>query len=377
MTSINPTQFSEQPFLANSTSSVHQPKAVSAKTARSMSGAKTAIAEVSAQTDVIPKVKWNELAIRKLNQFETDVVDKIPNILNTDLLDSVCDKAGSILNLLMSKLKPLKKFNAWLDTNELQQPWESKLKQLAVFLAKLPARAVRNVITMIVNLIKAAVYATIHPAKAAVQLAKLIVKMAEELTKPESWSKIGVGIIGASLGHAAVGNPLSIISLIIGTVITAGGLTTGAVLAALKEENSHQKLKAAGQELLKHAQLLPEAMLTSFCIGLLVGGFQKLTSSTGNPVDETVNAYIKKHNLVKPDYVQTDSNLIYSLGKDELRLRWRNFDPNVNAISDRGLAWREWAHVKTIPYNPNPSVTPSLLATGILTSGILETASKE
>ncbi len=57
MTSINPTQFSEQPFLANSTSSVHQPKAVSAKTARSMSGAKTAIAEVSALTDVIPKVK--------------------------------------------------------------------------------------------------------------------------------------------------------------------------------------------------------------------------------------------------------------------------------------------------------------------------------
>jgi hypothetical protein len=315
--------------------------------------------------EIAQSLNSSEKIIIKLNQFETEIVDRIPNILNTDLLDTISDKAEGILKILYAKLKPLQQFNQWLDTNELQQTWDSNLKLFAVFLTKLPARAIRNIVSMLVNMIKAAMYATVHPAKAVMKLAKLIVKMAEELTKPETWSKIGAGIIGASLGQTVVGNPLSIISLIVVLVIIAGGITTGAILAALKVETGDilTRAKAAGHEIRKQVEQLPESMLTSFCIGLLVGGYQKQTF--GNPVDEAVKAYVKEHNVTNPDWIWTEAkdhiskgveSLYTPIGENEVIMVWLNkFITKFEMISD----------IQRISYIPNPSSLPSLVIASI------------
>ena len=105
---------------------------------------------------------WNERAISHLNNCENKLDEKMPNLF-------IQNKIDSLGRSLEAKFAPLTEFNKWLDSNG-EGDW---YKKLALFLAKLPARAVRNIVRLLYSLIKGLMYATVHPLKAPIKLAKL------------------------------------------------------------------------------------------------------------------------------------------------------------------------------------------------------------
>lgn len=220
--------------------------------------------EKAPQNQENPAKSWHTRVIHRMDQWDEKLDHCLPNF-------TIQERIESVGRYIQNKFEPLEKFNQWLDKNG-QKEW---YKQLTTFLYKLPMRAIRNLVRLIYNIIKEACYAVVHPLKAANGLAKMLVTLVYELTKPETWSKIGAGVIGASLGQALVsGNPLSIIGLGIGGAMLVGGLSVGVLKAAIQAQKE-EKLQEIKKHLWEQVKQLPESMLTGFCMGLIVGGIQR------------------------------------------------------------------------------------------------------
>lgn len=253
---------------------------------------------------IIPTKNWHERAITYLNGID-DKLNEIPNLPIQNKLDQI----GSYIE---TKFASLTKFNDWIDSNG-EGAW---YKQLAIFLVKLPMRAVRNILKLLYNIIKGFVYACVHPLKALNNLAKMLVNLARELTKPETWSKLGIGMIGASLGSAAVtGNPLSVVGFGIGIAMLIGGLTVGSVKAALGAEQ--RKFEAVKNHLWEQGKELPEVFFTGFILGLIMGGIQKAGERSEqatfrvtdkNSAQAWSDRYVNRYDLPKPDSVRYVAN---------------------------------------------------------------------
>ena len=163
------------------------------------------------------------------------------------------------------------------ETTEMsrREKFEAALRALGIFLAKLPLRVARNILTMLFNIVKEALYTVAHPMKATMKLARMIVHLLKALTEPETWSKMGAGVIGGALGQLALGNPLAPIGFIIGAAMLCGGLLFGAVVAAINNSHEESPFREVGKQILKQLKQVPEAMLTGFLIGLMFGAIQK------------------------------------------------------------------------------------------------------
>ncbi len=210
---------------------------------------------------------WYERAVAHLDNCEQRLDEKIPN----SIIQNKIDKLGQAIE---SKFAPLTKFNDWLNKNEMG----SWYKQLATFLVKLPIKAARNIVRLLYSIIKGVFYTAVHPLKAGVKFAKLIVRLLHELTKPETWSKLGAGIMGASAAQALItANPFALIGVGIGGAMVVGGISWGMLKAYLATNEQQSGRSAALENLMNQAKMLPEAALTGFCIGLLFGGIQKAT----------------------------------------------------------------------------------------------------
>src|SRR5262245_61236389 len=108
-------------------------------------------------------IPWHKRAIAHLDACERRLDDKVPN----SIIQNKIDELGPAIE---NKFAPLKKFNDWLDKNEMGA-W---YKQLAMFLVKLPVKASRNIVRLLYSIIKGVFYTAVHPMKAAVKLAKLL-----------------------------------------------------------------------------------------------------------------------------------------------------------------------------------------------------------
>lgn len=207
---------------------------------------------------------WHERAISQLNDFDCKLEELIPNFS----LQTRIDALGQSIEKMFA---PLVKFNNWLNSNG-HGSW---YRQLAAYLVTLPAYAVRNILQQVYTIIRGITYGTVHPLKGANNLAKMLVTLVHELTKPETWAKMGAGTIGTSLGQAAIGgNLLSLVGLGIGGAMVVGGVSLGALKAAFYAEKD-KRMEAVGQHLLRQAQELSEAAVTGFAMGLIIGGIQR------------------------------------------------------------------------------------------------------
>lgn len=220
---------------------------------------------------------WDQRAIAKIDQFENTTIERIPNVFNTKLLDGAAIRATNFLNKITLELAPIKTLNEWLNKDELRRDnWNSALDAICIFLAKLPLRAARNILSMVLNIVKMAVYSTVytivHPAKAAMKLARMLVRLLKELSKPETWAKVGAGIIGASLGQAAMGNVIAPLAMIIGGSMMCAGILGRFIVTLLDKNKDHRDLGLDVNNLLKQ---IPEAFLTGFLTGLLFVPVQK------------------------------------------------------------------------------------------------------
>lgn len=251
---------------------------------------------------------WHERAIAQLDNCERRLDELVPN----SIIQKKIDELGRAIE---NKFAPLKKFNDWLNKNEMG----SWYRQLAMFLVRLPIQAVRNIVRLLYSIIKGVFYTTVHPIKAAVNLAKLLVRLAHELTKPETWSKIGAGILGASAGHALVtATPFSVIGLGIGAGMVVGGISIGMLKTALENEQGH-RWDAIKEHLFLQVKALPEAALTGFIMGLIIGGIERaVRPPVAKKVDDYVNQIIQDNKLP----ASTQWSFDPSSGKITINVPW-------------------------------------------------------
>lgn len=208
--------------------------------------------------------QWQQHAIRRVTAWEGRLEEKIPCFLFQKKIDQLGQE-------IEKTFAPLTRFNKWLNTNE-QGSW---YKQLAWFLAKLPIKAARNIIQQLYQIIRSIINGLIHPLQTMNSIAKLLVMLPYELIQPEMFSKLGAGIIGTGLSEATLSAGLpSLIAIGVGGALLVGGVSAGTLKAALQAEKG-QKLQATKAYLLKQAQELPETLLTSFYMGLIIGGIRR------------------------------------------------------------------------------------------------------
>ncbi len=258
-------------------------------------------------------VSWNEHAIKWLDTIDEKLEAALPNFMIQNDLDAVG-------RLIKDTFAPLREFNQWLDSNGHGAWYE----QLTTALGKLPFRAIRNIVCLLYNIIEGIIYAGVHPLKALNCAIKQLISLVHALTQPKTWSNIGCGMMGASLGHSLVtGNPLSVIGIGIGGALVIAGLTAGAIKAAVEAETG-KKLDAAGAALLAQAKALPESLLTGFCMGLLFGGIQRAIEQSAagsyriSSPDEArlaADRIIKEHNLPQYESVGVAKN-------GDLMIKW-------------------------------------------------------
>lgn len=265
------------------------------------------------------KPNWHERAICRLNKLDKLIDDKMGTFGWQTKLDQIGE-------LIQEKFAPLQKFNTWLDDNGHGE-W---FKQLATFLLKLPMRAVRNIIKMVYAIIETLLSAAVHPVKALNKVAKLLVTLVNELSKPETWSKMGAGMMGASLGQALItANPLSVVGMLIGAAMIVAGVSFGALKAAV-EAKTGRGGQAAKEAVLNQVQQLPEAALTGFLMGLLIGAIQK--SMQEKPMPRKVQASNQAEaQQIADDFVQNNklpkySKVTYNSFTGETNIEWNKAD---------------------------------------------------
>ena len=214
--------------------------------------------------------RWNAKALSYIKSWE----DGLEEMMSPNLLQRKIEGLGeTVKSYLETPISHVKSFNQWIDKNSLGGWYE----KLANFLIKLPIRAVRNILRLVYNLVKGMVHGFVHPLEAGLGLLKFLVRFIDELSKPETYIKVGGGISGASLGQLAIIGGLTVPSYIglgIGGGMMLVGLTAGAIEAAVKAEKGHKK-EAVKETLWEHVQTIPECMLTGFVMGAIVSGIQK------------------------------------------------------------------------------------------------------
>jgi len=207
--------------------------------------------------------------ITLLSNAEARLDKFVPNSKFQTNFDTLCQH-------IQAESKGTKKFNEWLKDNG-HGAWYT---QLATFLAKLPIKAATNILRLICSAIKLAIgipaYVLIHPLKTPLKLVKILVELVHALLQPETWIKIGGGLIGSSLGAAAIsGGPLGVITFGIGAAMIIGGLSVGTLKTILMAEKG---LKWTETKAFLHKQIkqIPEDIFTGFCMVMLLEGIQQV-----------------------------------------------------------------------------------------------------
>lgn len=262
---------------------------------------------VQLSTAIPVEVKpWNERALTVLDVWD----ERLDHLLPNSVFQTKIDALGRAIE---KRFAFFKTWNDWLDRHDMG----SWYYQLAMYLIKLPQKVVRNILNLLYDIFKAILHTAVHPLKAPLKLAKLIVKLAHALTLPETWVKMGVGMCGTCIGQSLVtGNPISLIGIAIGGAMVLGGMTAGTLkflilllkgkdleaeggeqlMRILKEipesarfgdhtaataksmqliEEGKNLQARAGEQLIRTLRDIPESTLTGFCFGLIVGGIQR------------------------------------------------------------------------------------------------------
>ncbi|MBA3816124.1 MAG: hypothetical protein H0X29_06325 [Parachlamydiaceae bacterium] len=285
-------------------------------------------------------IQFHKRVVKKLDDWDT-VLDKwIPPLEIQNSYDLMIKKISQELS---SPNTNWDKFNTWLDDSG-QSHWFS---QLATFLAKLPLKSARNILRLMGNIIKMAVLTSteivIHPMKAIVKIVKLLVELVNALIKPETWTRLGVGLVGSSLATlTATSNPLAVVSTGIGASLGIIGISAGTLKTILVAQKD-KRFSNLQDYLIEQAKTVSEDLLTSYCLGLLLLATQRivrccqemyydklnkcaldqLNSQNQNIIDSSKNIYtdqqqnvfLKKHGLPKAEiYIKKNLNF---------NVRWR------------------------------------------------------
>lgn len=225
--------------------------------------------------ETLVEKKWNERWKDNIDAF-------LPN----NCLQTSLDEFGHKIEEL---LQPAHQFSNWIDRSE-----DGWFTNLSLSLVKLPLAAVRNILRMIYNVAKALVYMAVHPIKFLVDALHFLTELIKSLAKPETYTKLGAGIVGSSLAQMVFTGGLSphvYMGLALGGALIGLGLIAGVIVALVKGES-------VGHTAWKQIKAIPECMLTGFLIGLAVGALKQLFTEKhvvmqNDPAHEFVDQYLQ------------------------------------------------------------------------------------
>lgn len=205
-----------------------------------------------------------------------DLMDRFEAQLDVNLKDHCAQvETDRMADKIKKECAPLfESLKQWLEQKS-EGNWEEQLK---LSLVKLPIRSALNIMTSLYSLIGFIFYTAVHPLKGTTHLVKAAIILMNELTKPEVWSKIGTGSVGMIIGQSLMmGSSFSLIGLVLAGALSVGGTSVDAFLSALKCEKGNE-IEEIKEKLGAYLQNLPEAALTGFFSGLLIGGIRRITS---------------------------------------------------------------------------------------------------
>lgn len=229
-----------------------------------------------------PLVKtWHQQAIDKIQLFEDEKINQIRKNIFQSFFDNIGERFEATMQSLpgrvqrtlerkfASAIETVGRFSQKLATHLAQFPLTHKfvqyLSELVTFLVTLPFKSACNIARSVYQVLKAAAYTAVHPMKAMTALAKALVRVANELTKIDTWIKIGAGMIGTSFGQLVYGNPMALLGFILGGMVLIGAT----ILKTHEWQNNIGTVK-------EYCKMVPEAMMTGFLMGLLIGGIQEM-----------------------------------------------------------------------------------------------------
>ncbi len=255
-------------------------------------------------------------ALRLIDRADTYLDTHIPALPHQkaiDRLSAVIEKRFSFLNAC----------TAWV-YKDSDGVW---YRQLATCLAKLPLRSALNIVRMLYAIVREILYFAVHPLHSVLRLAKLCINLLDALTTPETWAHIGAGMVASSCGYSLVtATPFPLIGAVIGGALLIGGISIGVLKQALLAETG-KKWQAVGGFLSLQNRKIPEAALTGFLMGLIVGGIQRLAQThskeilfTPDTAKEFVENFVKKNNLPYPSIVRLEN------GGKEIFVDWGSLD---------------------------------------------------
>lgn len=186
---------------------------------------------------------------------------KLPSCIVT--IQKQADLTGNSLDTRF--IAPLRELNHRWSELTVEGPLPLKI---AVALLKAPISAVRNVLVLFYSIIKSVLYACIHPVDAFFRAGLFLIDLVHALVQPENCSKMGAGMIGASLGVVLItGNPFAAIGAGLGVTLVILGLCMGPLKAALLVEEGARK-QAAYENFTQQVSQLQEMFFTGFLMGL-------------------------------------------------------------------------------------------------------------
>lgn len=272
---------------------------------------------IQAQDTTPPSLSIKDRIITKLDYCEARLDHYLPNYefqKNFDKLWDVIEKKTS---------QPIfEAFNKWLYDNG-QGQW---YKQLALYLAKLPLKVAYNLMNTLFSFIKLALkiglgvpaQAIMHPLKAPIKLVKLLVILVHNLLLPETWTKVGAGMLGSVLGQAALAaNPMGLMVVGIAGALMVAGISIGTLKTVLLAQKG-LRLQAASEYLKDQSLKVPEYVLTGFTMVMLLEAIHQIIracqiSSRGLQHDRDIKAskdalakeqtqeFLDKYNYPSPD----------------------------------------------------------------------------
>lgn len=212
--------------------------------------------------------------LNNLDAIEKKTDELLPN---SHLQNKLDDLAAQIKN----EFSPLIEFNAWLEETSQEEEF---YVNLSYYLVKLPMRSARNIITSLYSVISTALYMGVHPLKGSQYLTRSIYNLLHELSKPETWPKMGAGSIGFLAGQSMMlGNPVSLMGFALGGALIASGVSYRSIMNVVHSEKGKEieTLKDSVKQELKN---LPDQMMVGLFTGLLFGGVERAFTSTEKPM---------------------------------------------------------------------------------------------
>lgn len=363
------------PLTVEGTPVTQTPPAVSSVASGVLSGApqKEGASIVSPEgysTDFAEK-NWHRKALDYLDGIDA----KIAEIPNNVLQDKIDGAVSAMKKQVRTTFKPLIDFRNWLDKREAKIWYD----QLAEFLCKVPLSAALNVLEYLYNTIAGFLNGVVHPLQAMNDLAKFLVNMAHQFTQPETYIRMGAGIMGASLGTAVVGNPFSVIGFGIGLAMMLGGLTAGSIREMYNAKDRGQAKELLKAFLMKECAGIPEAVITGFVTGIMMGLLQRgIQSATAQPrVTDAQSAQVWADRFVSQEHLPKPDVVGYDYATREVVMQWKN-SADIRIVQHAHPWWGSWVKdtgrdvfkygfsPNTYVFNPieDPSLTRSTLSTG-------------